>query len=247
VSPNWSNATASCVTGGAQEVSTSPTAGLPGSAFTITGSGFDGSEQVALRFTDAAGSLFRLGATTASAGGVSDVVQLPGIADAGQGTLEAIGATPEDGAAAPFSVRQPPYRPDALVARAKTGPFTGDDVYATGPKQTLGAKVRHGRTVTFWIAVQHDGTTADTVRLTGTTAPSGFAVAYRIGTKDVTSRVLAGTFHRQLAPAAGFLLKVMITVGSSTAPGKVFAAKVLAVSKGDAAKKDAVVASVRSA
>ncbi|MGE5226539.1 MAG: hypothetical protein ACM3OO_06650 [Planctomycetaceae bacterium] len=246
VSPNWSNATASCVTGGAQAVSTSPTSGLPGSSTTLTGSGFDGTEQVTLRFVDAAGTVFPLRTTTASAGAISPTLQLPGNTDAGAGTVEAIGTSPDDGASAAFTVQQPPFRPDALIGRAKTGPFTGNGVYATGTKERLSAKVRHGSTITLWMPVQHDGTTADTVTLQGTKAPAGFTVAYRIGTKDVTSAVVAGTLRRSLAPAATFSLKVVITVKSSTAPGKVFAAKVLAASQGDATKKDAVVGSVTS-
>jgi hypothetical protein len=246
VSPNWSNATASCVTGGAQAVSTTPAAGLPGSAATITGSGFTGHEQVTLRLVDAAGTVFRLGSTAASAGAISGAVQVPGGAAAGQGTLEAFGASPDDGAAAAFTVQQPPFRPDALIGRTKTGSFTGDDVYATGTKQTLVAKIRHGDTATFWIAVQHDGTTPDTVTLQGTKAPAGFSVTYRSGAKDVTKAVLGGTFLRNVAPTARFLLKVVIAVRSSTAAGKVFASKVLAVSHGDATRRDAVVASVTS-
>ncbi|MGZ4149333.1 MAG: hypothetical protein ACXVQJ_04770 [Actinomycetota bacterium] len=248
VSPDWSNATSSCVTGGAQAVSTSPGSGLPGSSTTLTGSGFAASEQVTLSFVDASGTVFPLGTTAASGGAISQSVQLPAAAKAGKGTLEAIGGTPEDGASAPFTVLGPPFRPDALLGRAKTGPFTGNGIYsATGAKETLVAKVQNGRQTTFWVEVQNDGSSADTVSLRGAGPPKGFTVGYHVGAKDVSSAVRAGTYRKRLDPKASFLLKVVVGVRSSTAPGRVFHAKVAASSVADGTKMDAVVAAVTSA
>jgi hypothetical protein len=249
VAGDWSNATGSCVTGGAQSVSTAPGSGIPGSSAVLTGAGFRSGEQVTLTFVDAGGHEFSLGTTSSNgAGTFAPSVQIPAGARTGRGTLEAIGGSPDDGASASLTVLPPPFQPDGLVARAKTGPFTGNGVYsATGAQEKVIAKVVDGKSTTFWVQVQDDGSSADTIALKGPKAPAGFAVAYRVGTKDVSAALRAGTYRKHVAPGASFLLQVVVTVKPTTAAGKVVAVKVLATSAGDATKKDAVVPTVKAA
>ncbi len=57
--------------------------------------------------------------------------------------------------------------------------YTGDSVYnTTGAGQTQAQSVTAGATATFVFHAQNDGNAADTLKLTGTKAPTGWTVRY---------------------------------------------------------------------
>jgi len=246
VQEQYSNATAACVPGGDQQVALSPAGGPSGTVTTVNGTGFGASETVHLSFSASSGTVTTLGTTSTSASGVfSTGVSIPGGAALGKGTLNATGASPEDGAAGHFTVAL--YRPDGLVGPKKTGPFTGNNVYnLTGAGQTLVHSIKHGTSFTFWVEVQNDGNISDTYSLKAPAAVAGFTVAYKVGTATVTAGVVAGTYHHVLGACGSFLLQVVVGVKATTLPGKTFKPKVTVSSAGAISKKDVVVLSAKS-
>ena len=115
-----------------------------------------------------------------------------------------------------------PCRPDLEVANSRAAPFGGDDVYLDQPgsPQNRTTEVARRDTVVFPVRVGNDGEVAASIRLQAALsgAPSGFGVAIRRGTQDVTAEVLAGTYVvEDLAPGDTALLTVRVTAfGRST-------------------------------
>lgn len=246
VQKQYSNASAACLPGGNQQVSLSPATGAAGAAATVSGTGFGASETVHLSFSAANGTVTSLGSTSSSgAGGISQVVNIPVGATGGTGTLNATGISPDDGAAANFTVSK--FQPDALIGAKKTGPFDGNNLYnLTGANQTLLHSIKHGTAFTYWVEVQNDGNISDTFALKGPGAVAGFTVAYKVGTVAVTGGVKAGTYHHVVGAGGSFLLQVVVGVKSTTPAGKTFKPNVTVSSVAVPADKDAVVASAKA-
>jgi hypothetical protein len=248
VQKEWSNADAACVAGANQEASIAPSSGVAGTTVTVSGAGFTANHSVLLSFSDAAGTVTPLpSATSDGSGSFSKAVTIPAGAAVGAGTLDATGATFQDGASAGFTVAAVKRRPDTLIATAKAGPFKGDNVYdATGASETLAHAVKRGGITTFWVKIQNDGNTSDTIALKGSKAATGFTIGYKVGSTVVSSAVEAGTYHRKLQAGKSFLLQVVIGAKATTTVGKVFKAKVLGTSQGNTTKKDAVIAAAKA-
>ena len=180
------------------------------------------------------------------AGNISSTFTLPGGAAAGRGTIEVVGATPDDGAAADFTVGAATLQPDSLIGTTGIGPWTGNGVYnTTGAGQSLTRSVTRGKSYTFWAQIQNDGNIADTFSIKGTSAPAGFTIVYKVGTTNVTTTVESGAYHRALGAGAAFIVRMKITVNASTAVGKTFKDKILATSIAGGTK-DAVVETVKA-
>ncbi len=114
-------------------------------------------------------------------------------------------------------------RPDAMVATASGGPWFADNAYATSvtPGQTRTASVARGATRTFYVRLQNDGGATDSLRVKGVTSGSaGYTVKYKLGTENVTSAVVAGTWTTvPLAPGASVVLKVKVTATTAAVAG----------------------------
>lgn len=143
------------------------------------------------------------------------------------------------------------YQPDVLVGLG-SGTSLGDDVYnATGTGQTKGTRSAAGKTKTFTITVQNDGTAADSYIIDGPGNSKGFTLEYlkgSNGTKSITSAVTAGTYTVSgIAPGGTAVLRVQITVTSSARTGKEKICAVTATSANDATSTDTVKAKVTAA
>ena len=152
--------------------------------------------------------------------------------------------------AAANEVRINPYRTDALVKKLGAAAYTGNGIYnTTGAGQAVTAGVKRGRTATFLLEVQNDGTQPTTFRIKGAGAAAGFAVRYlkgAAGSKDITSAVTSGTYRMvRVAPGQSQLLQLVVTVKPGASIGAVQSWLVLATSANDTTKKDAVKAKVR--
>lgn len=117
----------------------------------------------------------------------------------------------------------PSPRPDALIATASAGPYTGDGVYSATVTsgQTRSATVARGATRKFHVRIQNDRAVADTLKVKGVTSGSaGYTVRYFAGTTDITAAVVAGSYSTgALAPGASVTIKVKIKASSTTTAG----------------------------
>lgn len=139
----------------------------------------------------------------------------------------------------------PLYRPDNRIGVHASGPFIGNDVYnATGSGQTDTLSVAHGHRGTFYIDTQNDGlgSAAFIVRALG--SAKGYTVRFYKGTKNVTTKVLNGTYQTaSLAPGANLTLKMVVKVATSSAKSATF--RVMAETTGITAQ-DVVMAEIKA-
>ena len=106
------------------------------------------------------------------------------------------------------------HRPDNQIATGTT--YVGNDIYnATGLNQTKTLKAAVGKTVSFKIRIENDGSGTDPLTVLGTGSGKGYSVTYFSGTTNVTSKVVAGTYKISLAAAASVVLKMTVKVGST--------------------------------
>ena len=137
-------------------------------------------------------------------------------------------------------------RPDALV-RLGSGAPAGNGIYnLTGMSQARSATVPSLGTATFTASFQNDGTTADTLRVLGQGTTSRYTVTYKVGAKNVTAQVVAGTYPFTNVPAgATRTLTVVVTARSGTPVGNIVNRLVTVTSVGDLTKQDTVKVTVR--
>ncbi len=249
VQADWSQQTSTCLGGGNDRITLSAPNGAAGSTVNVTGSGFQASAPLTWSFTDSAGTVTSGGSSLTNAdpsGNISTTFTIPGGAAGGRGTIEVVGATPDDGAAADVTVGTATRRPDSLIGTHGIGPWTGNGVYnGTGAGQSQSMSVKRGKSYTFWAQIQNDGNIADTFSIKGTKAPAGFAITYMVGTANVTATIESGAYHPSLLAGGSLIVQVKITVKASTAVGKTFKDVILATSIAGATK-DAVVETVKA-
>ena len=131
------------------------------------------------------------------------------------GLDSAIGGGSQNAYAAWFPERQP----DAEVARA-TGAFVGANVYGTSTQRKSTATHRGTRT-TFRLRFGNDGFISDRFLIKGPGSRGGFTATYLEGTRNVTARVVAGTYSTgALAPGATKTLRLRVAVRASVAIGR---------------------------
>ena len=133
-------------------------------------------------------------------------------------------------------------KPDGRI-RLGTGAFVGNDVYnATGANQSRTGSAARGKTVSFGISVQNDGTAADSFKVKATgDGVSGYSVKFFSGATDITAAVVAGTYRTpSLAPTRTYLINAKVTVKSTAAVGSKITRLVTITSLGDSTRKDAV-------
>jgi hypothetical protein len=251
IQKEWSIATMSCEAGGGNLLTTSSTTGPPGSASMLSGVRFKAHEHVTLTYAAPSGHVTQLGTATADkSGAFTKHVNVPEDSTAGQGTFEAQGAEPGDGAGVDFLVAGPAihHRPDGRIGLSSSGPFTGNGIYnITGARQHLHQTVARRHQFIFYLRFENDGNVADRYGLHGLGAPPGFVVVYRDGTGDVTHVIEDGSYRVDLAPGAQLYLQVVVKVKSGAAAGRTFDDKVLVTSRNDPTKRDAVIATTKVA
>lgn len=102
-----------------------------------------------------------------------------------------------------------PYRPDASV-RHSSGRWLGDGVYGGPSRQDVRLGTRSA--VSTVARLENDGAKADRIRVRGTRGSKQFRVRYLVGGKDVTTKVIAGTYRTNtLTPDERLNLRVRVT------------------------------------
>jgi DNA-binding beta-propeller fold protein YncE len=111
------------------------------------------------------------------------------------------------------------HRPDNQIATGTT--YVGNNVYnGTGLNQTKTLKAAVGKTVTFKIRIENDGSGTDPLTVLGGGSGKGYSVTYFAGTTNITSKVVAGTYKISLAAAASTVLRMTVKVGSTASTSR---------------------------
>lgn len=139
----------------------------------------------------------------------------------------------------------PTRKPDIRIGTSASVP-TGNNIYnLTATGQTEEVKISKGRSKTMHLAIQNDGTAADSFKLKGTGNSKNFTVKYKKGESDVTAQVTAGTFWTpSLAPGAVESLTVEIKAKKS-AKGKSLKLRLLSSSVAKTSAADAAIIKVK--
>jgi alpha-L-arabinofuranosidase len=143
----------------------------------------------------------------------------------------------------------PPVRqPDNLIKASGDASYLGEGIFNTdGTSQTRPLSIRAGRSATFIVNTQNDGSATDTFTILGSGSSSPFSVKYYSGASggtDITSAVTAGTYKLSNV-AAGSSQYIHFVVTAASAPsGTNRGFLVTAISAADTTKRDAVKASV---
>jgi DNA-binding beta-propeller fold protein YncE len=136
------------------------------------------------------------------------------------------------------------HRPDNQIATGTT--YVGNNIYnATGLNQTKTLKAAVGKTVSFKIRIENDGSGTDPLTVLGSGSGKGYSVTYFSGTTNITSKVVAGTYKISLAAAASVVLKMTVKVGSTAVTSRSILVKTSA--DHEPTKLDAVKAVVKRA
>jgi fibronectin-binding autotransporter adhesin len=136
-------------------------------------------------------------------------------------------------------------KPDGKIALGKiTNPYAGDNVYnLDGTNQTKSRSIGAGKSATFFIKLQNDGTGASdrfTLKATGTSV-TGYTFKCFKGTTNITTAVNNGTYLTgQIAVGAQVSVKCRIKVLSTAAHGSSVSRLLTITSNNASGAKDAV-------
>ena len=153
--------------------------------------------------------------------------------------LNADGQPTADGVAA-YSLTTP--QPDARIRKGSAA-LIGNDIYNdSGFNQSVSGKAVRGKTITFTISLQNDGSTADAFSVYETGAASTmYGVRYFRGTTEITSQVVNATYETpSIAPGANLAITVKVKVKSSATPGSSVTRQITAHSLSNLESLDAV-------
>ena len=160
-------------------------------------------------------------------------------------TVTVTGASQTKMVTVTFQVGPPtnlPQRPDLSVRPSTVTMYAGMGIYnLDGTGQTASLAVARGAKATYYVHVQNNGTSADTLKITGTPTPAGWTVEYKNYTTGVviTSEVTGGGWNSPvMKPGALLTLSVSVIPGSTIYGGSNAAQTVTVTSVGDASKKD---------
>jgi Tol biopolymer transport system component len=140
------------------------------------------------------------------------------------------------------------FQGDALVKKGTATTYTGNDVYeANATTQKLPAqKVKRGKSTTFTVQVQHDGSAVDGFTALGCATSKGFTVTWKAAGVDVTAAVVAGTYATgALQPDDTLTLDLTILVSAKAPVGKTKLCGLTLTSVTDVTKVDAVAAQIK--
>lgn len=104
-------------------------------------------------------------------------------------------------------------QPDAMIRARTSKKFVGDDVYGPAARQKITRQLkRAGQTSVAVVRIQNDGSLRDRMRIKGVKGTKKFRVAYLVGGKKVTGRVVAGTYRTPaVAPGQHWVMRVKVT------------------------------------
>lgn len=134
-------------------------------------------------------------------------------------------------------------KPDALIRNGNSGAFIGNGVYnSTGASQSRTQTAKPGKTVSFSLSIQNDGTASDSFKVKASGSPSSqYIVNYYSGSTDITAKVVNGNFTTSpLAPGASVLIRAKVKVKPNAAKGSKLTRLLTTTSTGSSSKKDAV-------
>jgi hypothetical protein len=176
------------------------------------------------------------------------------------------GALAPAGAADPGRRGGDTYRPDAWIKLCglSTGctinplphPWRGNDRYnTTGGGQTISVRMEDGEGVRFWILLDNDGTSADTLLVQGCQGTRRFVVNKVLlgkhkrpeaGTTDVTNKFKNGTLAFDLPAGSEEQHKVFTLnmIAPTTAEGVSYRCEMTISSQGDPSLTDTVAAEI---
>src|SRR2546427_641182 len=140
-------------------------------------------------------------------------------------------------------------QPDNLIKNSSETTYLGDNVYNTdGTGQTKSQSIKAGRSATFNVMIQNDGSATDSFTVQGNGSSTGFTVKYYAGSSgntDITTAVTAGTYTTgNLGPGANQIIRAAVTVARGIASGTVKDCLMTTRSVGDNLKRDTVKARV---
>lgn len=144
-------------------------------------------------------------------------------------------------------VRASDQRPDAWISTSALSSYVGNNVYnSTGVRQTRTLSAQRGRTRTFHVRLQNDGSVQNDFVLRGSVARAGSTVRYVYEGRDVTRSLRsAGGWRVQLLRGSWVSLEVRVTPTRSAAIGSLKPATLSATWHGDGIRTDVVRGQVR--
>jgi hypothetical protein len=132
-------------------------------------------------------------------------------------------------------------RPDAMIARSRTGLWVGDDVYdRTGTTQTLRVRLAEGEARILFVRAQNDAARTDHLYLEGTRGTDGMRVLLSMAGTRLTSSVVLGRRWVELQPEGSALVAVRIRAARDAPLGPGATLILRARAAGDCRKVDAV-------
>ena len=129
------------------------------------------------------------------------------------------------------------HKPDGWIG--VSGKYVGNGVYnATATNQIKTLKTNAGKTVSFSVRVENDGSDTDSYTVDGGAGAKGYTVSYFVGVTDYTTKVTNGTYTFSLAPGSYKSITMKVKVGSA---GKASWSSLVKVTSGhEPTKLDAV-------
>jgi hypothetical protein len=122
-----------------------------------------------------------------------------------------------------YTVGLPPahYQPDAQIRPDTTGAaYVGGNIYGGVSRQEIKQSVVRRGHVESIVRIENDGNRSDRIRLLGTASGPKFGVAYYVGSVNVTSRVVAGTYRTATLAIGGHInLRVKVAAASTAKVG----------------------------
>jgi len=132
-------------------------------------------------------------------------------------------------------------RPDGRIRKGAGATVGNDVINTTGAGQNRSARVLRGRSATFFVTVQNDGSHPERIRVWGQRSTRHFTVAYWTGGQNVTAGVQAGSYRTPvLGPGGIRTIKVVVTVRNTAPVGSRIDRLVSSTSTNDPTRKDVV-------
>jgi uncharacterized membrane protein len=127
-----------------------------------------------------------------------------------------------------------------------SGSFNGDNIYnSDGAGQAVSKSAVKGKTVTFQIKIQNDGSNADKFKVSAAGTASGYTITYKKGTSNITAAVVAGTYQTpMLATTATIKLIVKVKITKQAVKNSTLSRLVTITSVSNASLTDSVKFSV---
>jgi hypothetical protein len=193
------------------------------------------------------------GGSPVTATGTGSPITIPGLTNGTSYDVTVRATNPVGDSAESNEVSGTPAAPatrkvDGEIRVATSSVFVGNNVYnTTGANQARSANVRRGRMGQFVVRIRNEGNASDSIRVRGTASSGRFTVRYFNGAANVTNQVVAGTFRFNNVPANGTRqLTVRITVAANAVVNSFKTVVITSTSVGNAARKDAVKATVKA-